>query len=86
MNFQTLRNILPQELALRVLEYTGRSYEHEKRCVLNELEEYFNPTDEDNMCGACMGGFNQENEYGLCQCYCSNCYCEMSDCRYTCYH
>ena len=85
MNFLTLSNILPQELALRVLEFTGRSYDYEKKCVLDELQEYFNPPTDDT-CDACMGGYSDENEYGLCQCWCSHCSREMSECRYTCQH
>jgi hypothetical protein len=37
MAFQTLNNYLPEELSLMALDYTGKTYEHEKSKVIEEL-------------------------------------------------
>ena len=36
-------------------------------------------------CDCCCKGWGIENEFGLCQCWCSNCREEMSICQYKCY-
>ena len=36
-------------------------------------------------CDCCMKGFDKANKFGLCQCWCSNCDKQLSDCKYKCY-
>ena len=60
MAFQTLNNYLPEELSLMALDYTGKTYEHEKSKVIEELiileldrinkrwDEFMETTDFDN--------------------------------------
>lgn len=42
---------------------------------------------EHNHCDCCLKSWNpnQPNEWGICQCWCSNCQKELNECKYTCY-
>lgn len=40
--------------------------------------------DYENSCDCCCKGWNIPNEFGLCQCWCSNCKKPLEECRYTC--
>src|SRR5210317_665612 len=42
--------------------------------------------DDDDVCDCCCKSWNNEkpNELGVCQCWCSDCVCDLKDCRYKC--
>jgi hypothetical protein len=37
-----------------------------------------------NTCDCCLGGYYDNNEFGLCKCHCSKCFEMMKDCLYKC--
>ena len=47
-------------------------------------EEDDDDFDYENSCDCCVKGWTEPNEFGLCQCCCSNCDNLLSDCRYRC--
>lgn len=57
------------------LEIEEEVYEEEEEVVENQIDS----------CDCCMKGWGEENEYGLCSCWCSNCGNEYSICRASCY-
>ena len=49
-----------------------------------EEEEEVDTFDYKNSCDCCVKGWDYENEFGWCNCWCSKCDDLLRDCRYNC--
>ena len=75
MSFQILKNKVPEELAFKILEFTGKKYQDYNQNYLSVLDEFEMVLDSECSCG---------DDVNDCLCKCNDCEKYISDCRETC--
>ena len=69
-------------ILIKVMNQQISDNQHTK--VVEEDDTINDDFDYENSCDCCVKGWTEPNEFGLCQCCCSNCDNLLSDCRYRC--
>lgn len=58
-----------------------------QKVIDDEIDNYTDEEDNySDTCDCCVMGWNEPNEYGLCNCWCSRCDELLRDCKYKCWN